>query len=110
MPWLWIWIAAAFEIVWAIGLKMSDGFSKLTPSIVTIVAYLASLVFLSLGMKNLPVGTSYAVWTGVGAAGTAVVGILWFQESRDPVRIIFLLVISCGVAGLMLTESVAGRK
>jgi quaternary ammonium compound-resistance protein SugE len=104
MAWLWIWIAAAFEIVWALALKQSEGFSKLTPSIVTLVAYLASLVFLSLGVKHLPVGTSYAVWTGVGAAGTAILGILVFHEPRDPVRILFLLVIACGVAGLWLTE------
>jgi quaternary ammonium compound-resistance protein SugE len=104
MAWVWIWIAAACEIVWAIGLKMSHGFSKLGPSVVTIVAYLASLVFLSLGVKHLPVGTSYAVWTGVGAAGTAVMGMALLGESRDPIRILFLLVIACGVAGLMLTE------
>lgn len=104
MAWLWIWIAAACEIVWAIGLKASEGFTKPKPTVVTLVAYLASLFFLSRGVKELPVGTSYAVWTGVGAAGTALVGMMMFGESRDPVRIIFLLVISAGVAGLMLTE------
>jgi quaternary ammonium compound-resistance protein SugE len=104
MAWLWIWIAAACEIVWAIGLKASDGFKKPAATVVTLVAYLASLFFLNLGVKHLPVGTSYAVWTGVGAAGTALVGMIMFGESRDPVRIIFLLVISAGVAGLMLTE------
>lgn len=104
MAWVWIWVAAAFEIVWAIALKQSDGFSKLTPSIVTVVAYIASLAFLAMGIKHLPVGTSYAVWTGVGAAGTAIVGIVFLHESRDPVRLIFLLVIVCGVAGLMLTH------
>jgi quaternary ammonium compound-resistance protein SugE len=105
MAWLWIWIAAAFEIVWAIGLKASEGFTKPKASIVTLVAYLASLFFLSRGVKELPVGTSYAVWTGVGAAGTALVGMAMFGESRDPVRVIFLVVIAAGVAGLMLTEA-----
>jgi quaternary ammonium compound-resistance protein SugE len=105
MAWLWIWIAAAFEIVWAIGLKSSEGFTKPKASIVTLVAYLASLFFLSRGVKLLPVGTSYAVWTGVGAAGTALVGMVMFGESRDPVRLIFLAVIAAGVAGLMLTEA-----
>jgi quaternary ammonium compound-resistance protein SugE len=104
MAWTWIWIAAACEVAWALGLKASDGFTKLRPSIVTIVAYLASLFFLSRGVKDLPVGTSYAVWTGVGAAGTAVLGMVIFGESRDPVRILFLAVIAVGVAGLMLTE------
>ena len=104
MAWAWIWIAAALEIVWALSLKASDGFTKLKPSVVTIVAYLGSLFFLSRGVKVLPVGTSYAVWTGVGAAGTALFGMAVFGESRDAVRILFLGVIAIGVGGLMLTE------
>jgi quaternary ammonium compound-resistance protein SugE len=104
MAWTWIWIAAAWEVVWAVGLKKSDGLSKLVPSVVTVVAYLASLYFLALGMKRLPLGTSYAVWTGVGTAGTAILGILMFGESREPIRIVFLFIIALGVAGLTLTE------
>src|SRR6476619_6897630 len=104
MAWLWIWIAAACEIVWALALKASDGLTRLVPSVVTLVAYAASLLFLSRGMKHLPVGTSYAVWTGIGAAGTAMLGIALFGESREPLRLACLVAIAAGVAGLMLTE------
>jgi quaternary ammonium compound-resistance protein SugE len=104
MAWLWIWIAAALEIVWALTLKASDGLTRLKPAIVTVVVYLASLGFLARGVKALPVGTSYAVWTGVGAAGTAIFGMALFGESREPVRIGFLALIAIGVVGLMVTE------
>ena len=104
MAWLWIWIAAACEIVWAIGLKATDGFTKPKATIVTLVAYVASLLCLERGVRYIPVGTSYAVWTGVGAAGTAVLGMVLYGESREPVRIVFLFVIAAGVAGLWLTE------
>jgi quaternary ammonium compound-resistance protein SugE len=108
MAWLWIWLAAACEIVWAIGLKASEQFTKPAATIVTLVAYAASLLLLSRGMKHLPVGTCYAVWTGVGAAGTAVLGMALFGESREPMRIVFLVVIVIGVAGLMATERATG--
>jgi quaternary ammonium compound-resistance protein SugE len=104
MAWIWIWLAAACEIVWVLGLKASGHFAKLKPSVVTIVAYLASLYFLSLGVRRLPIGTSYVVWTGVGAAGAAIGGMILYGESRDPLRIACLFVIAAGVAGLMLTE------
>jgi quaternary ammonium compound-resistance protein SugE len=104
MAWTWIWAAAACEVVWALGLKASDHFKRPGPTALTIVAYLASLWFLSLGMRKLPVGTAYAVWTGVGAAGAAIGGMILYGESREPVRVVFLLVIAAGVAGLMATE------
>ena len=104
MAWLWIWIAAACEIVWAIGLKASDGFTKPKATVVTLVAYLASLAFLSRGVKLLPVGTSYAVWTGVGAVGTAALGILLFGDPATVGRLACIGLIVAGIAGLKLVS------
>ena len=100
MNWLLLVIAGLFEIGWAIGLKYTDGFSKLWPSVGTITAMIISVVLLSISMKSIPVGTAYAVWTGIGAAGTAILGMFLFGESRDVARILCILLIVCGVAGL----------
>ena len=81
MAWSYLCIAGVFEVVWAIGLKYTDGFSRLWRSVGTVLAIFASVYFLSLSLKNIPVDTGYAVWTGVGAAGTAVLGIVLFAES-----------------------------
>ena len=104
MAWLYVVIAGVFETVWAIGMKYSDGFSRLWPSVLTIVAMLISFVLLSYAMKTLPVGTTYAVWTGIGAAGTALMGMLLFGESREAARILCIGLIIAGILGLRLVE------
>jgi quaternary ammonium compound-resistance protein SugE len=98
--WIYILIAAVFEVGWAIGLKYTEGLTKLWPSVGTIIGMLLSFWFLSIGTKTLPVGTAYAVWTGIGAMGTAILGIILFNESREIIRILFILMIACGVVGL----------
>jgi quaternary ammonium compound-resistance protein SugE len=98
--WIYILIAAVFEVGWAIGLKYSEGLTRFWPSVATIVGMLLSFWFLSQGTKTLPVGTAYAVWTGIGALGTAVLGIFLFNESKDLIRILFIVMIACGVVGL----------
>ena len=82
MYWIYILIAAGFEISWAVGLKYSNGFTNLKASIFTVITMVLSYIFLSLGVKGLPIGTAYAVWTGIGAVGTALYGILFFNESK----------------------------
>ncbi len=104
-PWLSLGIAGVFEIVWAVGLKYSDGFSKLWPSLVTLWAMGISLYFLSQALKTIPLGTGYAVWTGIGAAGTAILGIILFSESAALVRLFCIALIIGGIVGLKLTAS-----
>ena len=98
-------IAAMFEVGWAVGLKMSDGFSKLAPTAFTIVSFILSFVFLFEAVKELPIGTAYAVWTGIGAVGTAIIGILLFSESVSIPRLFCLGMVVAGVIGLRLFES-----
>jgi quaternary ammonium compound-resistance protein SugE len=104
MGWLNLIIAGLLETVWAIGLKYTEGFSRLWPSILTIAAMILSFLFLSRALKLLPVGTAYAVWTGIGAVGTAILGIILFGESRDLARLICILLIVAGILGLKLTS------
>jgi len=104
MAWLSVFIAGVFEMVWAVGLKYSDGFSRLWPSVLTIGAMMISFWLLSYALKTLPVGTTYAVWTGIGAAGTALMGMLLFGESRDAVRLVCIGLIIAGILGLRLVE------
>ena len=104
-PWLTLGIAGAFEIVWAVGLKYTDGFSRLWPSVFTLVAMAISVYFLAVAIKTIPLGTGYAVWTGIGAAGTAILGIILFSESADVVRLLCIALIIAGIAGLKLTSS-----
>jgi len=105
MPWVMLFVAGLFECAWAVGLKYSEGFTRPVPSALTIAAMLVSFWLLSLAMKTVPVGTAYAVWTGIGAAGVAVAGILLFDESRDLARLFCIFLIIAGVAGLrLLTE------
>lgn len=104
MYWLYIIIASAFEISWAVGLKYSNGFTQLKASIFTVITMILSYVFLALGVKGLPIGTAYAVWTGIGAVGTAVYGILFFDEPKDLIRIGFIFLIVVGIIGLRLTS------
>ena len=100
MTWFILFVAGLFEIAWAIGLKYSEGFTKLWPSVFTIVAMITSMGLLSLSVKNLPVGTAYAVWTGIGAVGTAILGIILFNESKDLIRLCFIFLIISGIIGL----------
>ena len=101
-PWLLVVLAGLLEVVWALGLKWSDGFSRLVPSVVTIVATVASFWLLSLAMKSLPVGTAYAVWVGIGAVGTALLAMALFGEPASPLRIAGIALIVTGIAALKL--------
>lgn len=102
MPWLVLILAGCFEVAWAIGLKQSQGFTKLWPSLWTVACMAISFVLLAWALKHIPVGTGYAVWTGIGAAGTAVLGILWFEEPANAGRVASLFLIVAGVVGLKL--------
>lgn len=104
MNWLILLIAGLFETAWAIGLKWSNGFSELYPSIFTILCMVISMVLLSVAVKNLPIGTAYAVWTGIGAAGTAILGIILFNEPKDFLRLLFIGLIIAGITGLKLVS------
>jgi quaternary ammonium compound-resistance protein SugE len=106
MAWFILFIAGLCEIGWAIGLKYTDGFSRLVPSVLTGGAMLVSIVLLGIALKTLPVGTGYAVWTGIGAVGTAILGIFLFGESTDLPRLASIALIVAGIAGLKLTSSV----
>ena len=103
MAWYLLLLAGLFEIGWAIGLEYSDGLSKPLPSVATVVSFVVSLVLLALAVRDLPVGTAYAVWTGIGAVGTAALGIVLFDEPASATRVAFLSVIVVGIVGLHLT-------
>jgi quaternary ammonium compound-resistance protein SugE len=105
MAWICLLIAALFEVIWAVGLKSTVGLTRLWPSVFTVLASIVSFVLLAQATKTLPVGTSYAIWTGIGAAGTATLGILWFGESASLARVICIALIVVGVVGLKLTAS-----
>ena len=100
MAWLYLFLAGLFEVGWAIGLKYTEGFSRLFPSLLTVAAMALSLALLGLTLKSLPVGTAYAVWTGIGAVGTAVLGIILFSEPATVSRLACIGLIVCGIAGL----------
>jgi len=102
MAWVYLVVAGLLEIVWAIGLKYTEGFTRLVPSAVTIAAMIASVVLLGLALRELPVGTGYAVWTGIGIVGTAVLGIVLFHEPVTALRLASIGLIVAGIAGLKL--------
>ena len=102
MAWICLLIAALFEVIWAVGLKFTMGLTRVWPSVFTVLASIVSFVLLAQATKTLPVGTSYAIWTGIGAAGTAVLGILWFGESASIARLVCIALIVIGVVGLKL--------
>jgi quaternary ammonium compound-resistance protein SugE len=102
MAWFFLFVAGLFEIGWALGLKFSEGFTRLVPSLATLVAMAISFGLLSAAMKSLPVGTAYAVWTGIGAVGTAVAGMLLFNDPVSLARLLCLGLIVAGVFGLKL--------
>ena len=103
MSWIIHFIAGLLEVVWAIGLKCTHGFTRLTPSVITVSAMIVSIVLLSWAMRSLPVGTAYAVWTGIGAVGAAITGILLLGESASLARIASLALIVAGIIGLKLS-------
>lgn len=102
--WVWLVIAGFLEVVWAIGLKSSDGFRRPAVSVFTVVMMIASFYFLAQALKTLPVGTAYAIWTGIGAVGTAIVGMLVFGESRELGRVFSIGLIVAGIVGLKLAS------
>ena len=104
MSWILLFVAGLFEIGWAIGLKYTHGFTRLWPSVGTAVSMLVSVVLLGLAMRDLPVGTAYAVWTGIGAVGVAMLGIALLGESASPARLACIGLIVAGVIGLKLAS------
>ena len=104
MAWTYLFIAGLLEIGWAIGLKYTDGFSRLWPTVATLASMTLSVAFLGLALRTLPVGTAYAVWVGIGAVGTAILGIVLFDDSREPLRLLCLGLIVAGVIGLKLVS------
>jgi quaternary ammonium compound-resistance protein SugE len=103
MPWIYLVLAGLFEIGWAIGLKYTEGFSRLWPTVGTVAAMTASIVLLALAVKTLPIGTAYAVWTGIGAVGAVILGIVLFGDPATPARLLCVALIFAGIIGLKLT-------
>lgn len=104
MPWLYLLIAAVFEVAWAIGLKTTNGFTRLWPSVFTVVALIASFVFLAVAVRTIPIGTGYAIWTGIGAVGTAILGIALFGEPATWPRLACIGLVVIGLVGLKLVS------
>lgn len=102
MEWLMLLLAGVFEVTWAVSMKLSEGFSKLLPSVVTAVGYIASAIFLALALKKLPLGTAYAMWTGFGIIGTTVLGVVMFRETLSYAQIGCVAAIAAGIVGLKL--------
>ncbi len=105
MAWIYLFIAGIFEVVWAIALKYSHGFTKLIPSLITLGGMAISFYLLSIATKTLPIGTAYAIWTGIGALGTVLLGILFLNEPVNFLRIVFLFLILVGIIGLKFTAA-----
>lgn len=106
MPWIYLLIAGLLEVVWAFYMKQSHGFSRLVPSVVTIVAMIASFALLSISMRSLPLGTAYTVWTGIGAVGAFLVGVLVLGEQASALRILAAILILSGLALMKLSSDV----
>lgn len=104
MAWIYLVIAGVFEVVWAMGLKYSHGFTKLLPSLITMGGMVVSFYLLSLAAKSIPIGTAYAIWTGSGALGAVLLGIFLFNEPISILRIVFLCLILVGILGLKFTS------
>lgn len=105
MAWILLFAAGFFEILWALGLKLSEGFTKPVAAIGTIIAMGLSMAFMAYSLKTIPMGTAYAVWTGIGAVGTAILGMLLFGEPRAALRLLCIGLIIAGIAGLKLTSN-----
>ncbi|HAH08235.1 MAG TPA: quaternary ammonium compound-resistance protein SugE [Elusimicrobia bacterium] len=104
MAWVYLAVAGLLEIVWALSLKHTHGWSRLGPSVLTVFGIVASLFFLAQAARTIPIGTSYAVWTGIGALGTAALGILFYEEPATPARFACIALIVAGIVGLKLTS------
>lgn len=102
MKWIFLILAGALEISWAVAMKMSNGFTVMIPSIITGIGYIASAVFLSFALKSLPLGTAYAIWTGMGIVGTTVIGVMLFHEKMSVPQAICVIMIVLGIVGLKL--------
>ena len=102
MEWIMLLIAAVLEVTWAVFMKMSEGFTRMLPSVITAVGYIASAVFLALAMRKLPLGTAYAMWTGFGIMGTTILGVLLFKETMSLAQVGCVLMIAGGIIGLKL--------
>jgi len=102
MAWVSLFIAGLFEVVWAVAMKYSAGFTRFWPSAITVLGMILSFLFLAYALKSLPLGTAYAVWTGIGAVGTVLIGIFWLGESRELLRILCVFLIISGIIGLKL--------
>ncbi|SRR5690606_6507471 len=105
MAWTYLVIAGLFEMGWAVGLKYTEGFTRLWPSVWTAASMAVSVFLLAKALRDIPVGTGYAVWTGIGAVGTAVLGMVLFGESRDVLRLLCIVLIIAGIVGLKLVSS-----
>jgi quaternary ammonium compound-resistance protein SugE len=103
MPWIYLMLAGLLEVVWAIGLKYTEGFTRLWPSVITASAMIASIVLLAMAVKSLPIGTAYAIWTGIGAVGAVILGIVLFGDSASPLRLACVGLVVLGMLGLKLT-------
>ena len=104
MAWVWLTVAGLLEIVWAVGLKYTDGFTRLVPSAITIAAMVASVYCLAVAVRTIPIGTGYAVWTGIGAVGVAILGMALFGEPRQLLRVACIALIVVGIVGLKLVS------
>ncbi len=104
MPWIYLALAGLFEVVWAIGLKYTEGFTRLWPSVTTVAAMIASIVLLAMAVKTLPIGTAYAIWTGIGAVGAVILGMLLFGDTASPLRLACVALVLVGMVGLKLTS------
>ena len=102
MQWILLGLAGIFEVTWAIAMKYSNGFTVLLPSVITVIGYIASALFLSMALKQLPLGTAYAMWTGFGIVGTSILGVFLFQEKLSLPQVICIIMIVAGIAGLKL--------
>ncbi len=106
MSWIFLFIAGLLEIGWAIGLKYTEGFTKILPSVITIITMILSFYFLSSALRTIPIGTGYAVWTGIGAVGTALIGMFFFGESKEFIRVFCILLIVAGIVGLKIFSKI----
>ena len=102
MQWILLALAGVFEVIWAVAMKYSNGFTVLIPSIITVAGYIASAVFLSMALKHISLGTAYAMWTGFGIIGTTILGVLLFEERLFIPQVICILLIAIGIVGLKL--------
>ncbi len=102
MPWFILFIAGLFEVAWAVGIKYTEGWTRFWPAAFTVVAMIASFYLLSVALRHIPMGTAYAVWTGIGTIGTVVYGIIFFKEPADILRMVCILLIICGIIGLRI--------